>query len=319
MTFLRHLALSLLAQLAAVLPAAERVRYHADWFPGAQFAGVYMALEQGLYREAGLDVEIVPFAYGQDSAAAIAADEDCALGTIEGYIFLQKRAAGVPLLALAAMLQESPAGFMSLESANIHEIRDFADKRIGVHKFADPLFRWFTRQAGLGPDKVTMIFTGDDVTQLERGELAAMQGFATEEFVRLQELTGGKARFLSFRELGFDACSQVVFTTPGQLGRHRNTLGRFLDATREGWIRAFVHPEEAVVAVQKHTGPSASLEFLRASLEAHRPYVMPNGQPPMGAMREEKWRRMQEVATAAGIISRREPPEAFLVPHLTTP
>lgn len=319
MPFLRRLALSLLASLASALPAAERVRFHADWFPGTQFAGVYVALDQGLYREAGLDVEIVPFAFGQDAITAIAGDNDCALGTIEGYIFLQKRSEGAPLFALAAMLQESPAGFMSLASAGVTRGRDFSGKRIGVHKFADPLYRWFVRLAGLAEQDVTMVFTGDDVTQLIRGELDAMQGFATEEFVRLQTLTKENVRFLSFSDLGFDAYSQIAFTTGGQLERHRETLGRFLTATREGWVRAFAQPDVAVAAVQKRIGPEADPTFLHATLAAHRPYVMPAGQTPFAPMQMEKWQRMQKTGAEMGLIRKIEPIEDFLGPQLLSP
>src|SRR5258708_15915593 len=116
--------------------APDRVVYYFDWFPGPQFIGLFAAQQQGFFKEENLQVETVPFAFGQN-AAKIISDADsatCALGTIEGYIFLQRRAAGFDLKAMAATLQESPAGSMSLKKSGIGSARDFAGHRIGVHK-----------------------------------------------------------------------------------------------------------------------------------------------------------------------------------------
>ncbi|MBC7366688.1 MAG: ABC transporter substrate-binding protein [Undibacterium sp.] len=101
-----------------------------------------------------------------------------------------------------------------------------------------------------------MRFVGDDLTQLTRGELAAMQGFATEEFVKLRRLVGAEARFLSFAELGFDSYSQLIYTTAPQLARHRETLRRFLAATRLGWLTALPQPETALAASRPYLDPA---------------------------------------------------------------
>lgn len=316
MRSVRSLLLVFISLLGPALSAGERVVYHADWFPGAQFAGVYLALDQGLYAQAGLDVEIIPFAFGQKTTGAIASSEVCAIGTIEGYIFLQKRAGGEPLLALSAMLQEGPAGFMSMERTPVRNARDFAGKRIGVHAFADPLYRWFVAHGGLKPDDATMVFTDDDVTRLTRNELDLMQGFATEEFIRLQMLTGSRSHFISFRELGFDTYSQIVFTTPGQLDRHRDAIRRFLEVTREGWSRAFAESDAAIAAVQKRTGEKVSADFIRAALKALQPYVAPEGRRPLAPMQPAKWERMQEIGVEMGFVKTLEPVGNFLVPDL---
>ena len=38
-----------------------------DWVPNAQFAGIYQAVKQGFYAEAGMEVEIRPLPDGQSS------------------------------------------------------------------------------------------------------------------------------------------------------------------------------------------------------------------------------------------------------------
>jgi len=299
--------------------AAEKITFYPDWFAGPEFAGFFVAEAGGYYGAAGLDVQFVPFKFGAKSIEAIAASPGCALGTIEGYIFLQQRARGDDVRALAAVLQESPAGFMSLDSAGITSARDFAGKRIGVHKFADPLYRWFLRRVGVGSDAATMIFVGNDLRLLTRGDVAAMQGYAIEELLRLRQQVGTHARFLSFRELGFDAYSEIITTTAPQLERHRATIQAFLTATQRGWSDVFAHPDEALAALRGRIGPEFDETFQRAALEALRPFVCRGDEPPLAPMSAEKWRRMQAACVEMGLLRAAEPTEAFLVPDLISP
>jgi ABC-type nitrate/sulfonate/bicarbonate transport system substrate-binding protein len=305
-------ALPLVAANAA--PPAERVVFHAGWFPSAQLAGIYTALDQGFYRDAGLAVEIAPFAFGQDSPAEIDAEPStCALGTIEGYILLQKRAAGTDLRALAAMLQESPAGYMTLASSGIGRIQDFPGHRIGVHKFAEALFDWFCRRAGVPAASMRVQVVDDDITRLTGGAVDVMQGYATEEFLRVQAATAGAGRFLSFASLGFPSYSEILYTTAAQTGRHEAALRRFLAATRRGWDFALSHPEAAVDAVAARQQSAADRAHLRRALAALEAYVRPGGRAPLAPMDVPKWRALQDAGREIGLVTRIEPEDAFLL------
>jgi ABC-type nitrate/sulfonate/bicarbonate transport system substrate-binding protein len=300
--------------MANAASAAEQVIFHPGWFASAQFAGIFVALDLGFYREAGLEVDIQPFAYGQNSPAVIDTHpEICALGSIEGYILLEKRGTGVDLKALAAMLQESPAGYMSLASAKINQVHDFSGRRIGVHKFADGLYGWFMHQAALAPTDARMVFVGDDVSLLTRGEVDVMQGYATEEFIRLQDLVAGSGRFISFTSLGFPSYSEVLYTTADQTARHELTLRRFLAATRRGWTYAFAHPEIAIASVSDRLAAGSDRTDLRKNFAALQAYVCPGGQSPLAPMDPEKWHKVEQVGVEIGWFDRKEPVENFLL------
>ncbi len=297
--------------------ASEPVAFYPDWFPGTEFAGIYTAIDRGYYREAGLEVTLHPFAFGQKSHETIAAATDvCSLGSMEGYIFLQKRAAGADLQALGVVLQESPAGIMSLQRTGLTGAKDFAGKTIGMHKFADPVYHWLLRTAGLPESGSRLVTVGNDLALLTNGQIDAMQGFASEEFVQLRQRVGDGARFLSFRELGFESYSEILFTTPAQLARHRDTLRLFLLATRRGWIEALAHPDAAVESVARRSGPASDRIFLLASLEALRPFVAPRNTIPLAPMDPAKWARVQATCVEIGFISTVESVENFLGPDL---
>ncbi len=301
------------AAAAGAAPSLAPLTFYPDWFPSAQFAGIYVAADRGFYRDAGLDFALQPFALGRKITEQMDADPNrAAVGTMEGYIFLQARARGADLVAFTAVLRESPAGFMSLRDRGIASARDFVGKRIGVHKYADPLYRWFLQRAGVPESAATMVFVGDDLDLLVDGKVDAMQGYAVDEGVRLQRRVGAAARFLSFRALGFDAYSQVVYATASETRRHERLIQAFIEATRRGWRYALAHPDAAVDRVMTRLKPGADRSLQRAMLEALRSYVAPRGEVPLGPMDVDKWMRMQLACVEMGLLPRAERPVDFL-------
>jgi len=78
--------------------AAENVRLQLKWQHQFQFAGYYAALEKGYYRDAGLNVDILPAQPCQDSME-----------------LLQRREQGAPVVVLAVIFQHSPLALMTLK------------------------------------------------------------------------------------------------------------------------------------------------------------------------------------------------------------
>src|SRR5260221_12992882 len=107
---LRVLALVLsLATAAHADPgeADDKIILKLRWVPQYQFAGYYVALEKGYYRDAGLNVEIHPNGPGGKNPveSVLAGDGDFG---ITGSGIVAERMAGKPLVVLAAVFQHSP-------------------------------------------------------------------------------------------------------------------------------------------------------------------------------------------------------------------
>lgn len=100
----------------------QTVRVQLKWKHQFQFAGFYAAIEQGYYRNAGLDVqlsELTPNINPVDPL--IAGRTQFAVADTGALIY---RSNGVPLIALANIFQHSPSILMALESSGIRELED---------------------------------------------------------------------------------------------------------------------------------------------------------------------------------------------------
>src|SRR5437879_2753765 len=102
---LRRLATAACLILLASAPAAagEPVSLQLKWKHQFQFAGYYAALEQGFYRDAGLDVTIREGGPGIDVAEAVASGK-ADFGACSANV-LREWAAGRRLVVLAAIFQ----------------------------------------------------------------------------------------------------------------------------------------------------------------------------------------------------------------------
>src|ERR1700737_5371977 len=121
---LRRLAMAACLVLLASHPAAalDSASLQLKWKHQFQFAGYYAALEQGFYRNAGLDVTIREGGPDIDVAEAVASGKAdfgvCGAGVLRDW------ANGRRLVVLAAIFQHSPAVILVARRADIRSVSD---------------------------------------------------------------------------------------------------------------------------------------------------------------------------------------------------
>src|ERR1700682_3971129 len=123
--------------LAAVLfcdrlSAAEKVSVRLNWVPGTEHAYLYLGKEKGWYAAAGIDLEIIA---GQGSTVAVktvgAGETPFAIADVATVA--RGWEAGVPLVAAAVLLKESPTVVYSLKTKDITKMSDLCGKKVGIN------------------------------------------------------------------------------------------------------------------------------------------------------------------------------------------
>ncbi|MEM6707575.1 MAG: ABC transporter substrate-binding protein [Pseudomonadota bacterium] len=279
----------------------QTLRFQPDWFPNAQFSGFFWAQVDGLYAAQGLDIDFAPFSFGNDFLGAVASGE-AAFGTTEAYIFLNAIAKGAPLVAIGVVLRESPAGYIYLADGTIQGPSDLANKRVGVHNYAERLLPFFTEQAGLGPDAAQAKAVQHDMAVLLDGDVDLHQGYATDELLRLAAMTDRPVDILLFERLGLPMYSMVIYTSRATLDQHPEWVDAFLTASAEGWQRAMRSPNIAASVVNQEY-PSDAVEdaMVAAQATALKRFVLPDNEPVL-SMSRSKWAAMQSAFLASGLI-----------------
>jgi ABC-type nitrate/sulfonate/bicarbonate transport system substrate-binding protein len=281
----------------------EQFTLQLDWQPNAQFAGVIMAQEMGWYRNAGIDLRIVPWQPHTNPMDALAGDAGNVLASAEDNLHIIARAQGKPVVAIGAMIQFSGIGWMTLESAGIRSIRDLKGKRIGIHGDGLTALHVTLQQHGLTEADVEIVEVGFNYDALlSSGEYDAIQCFVIVEPRELAQ-KGFKLHSLPAHAWGYQVYSQVICVTERTLAQQRPALERFLKATFDGWRHAIAHPDEAAQMIVQRYLPDANAQAQAGMLADMTPHLIGDvGLDRLGTMQTERWDKSIAYLAGAGLI-----------------
>lgn len=238
--------------LTVAAESLERVTLQLKWQHQFQFAGYYAALEKGFYRAAGLEVEMRERNPGEprplDTLLAGVADY-----AVEGTNGLISRIKGAPLVALAAIFQQSPAVVFALESADLHTPQEMVGKRLMSLDGSDIELRAMLFLEGVAYEQIDRIPTTHDINSLQKGETDLYSGYLTNDphFLEQQKIDYSIINPVNY---GVNFYGDFLFTSEQEVAEHPFRVELFRDATLKGWQYAIDHPEEIVdLILRKYT------------------------------------------------------------------
>jgi NitT/TauT family transport system substrate-binding protein len=294
---------------AAPRAAAPRhVKIQHNWLSDVALAGIFLAMENGYYRDAGLEVEVVPGGPGSDPVVAVTSGAALVGIHTNATSVLLARAQGIPLRVIAAQYRRSPLGLVGKASSGIRGIEDVRGRRIGVIQSSVSVLDAVLQANGLGRDDVQVVVVSPAASMdlLMQDRIDLFVGFATNQPVQMK-LRGVPAVFLPFHDLGYRQEAYPFFVTEQTLAREPELLRALLDATRRGWEDALRNPENAArVTTSKYTrSTEVEKETEVARLQASLMRPPPDDGTPLFYMDRGTWEATNQVLVRSGLI--REP------------
>ena len=287
----------------------ESVTLQLKWKHQFQFAGFYAALEQGYYKEAGLDVDIVPANYDTDPIEEVLSG-NAQFGLANSELALY-RMRGKPLIALASIIQHSPIVLMTLKDANIYSPQDLIGKRVmyppgeyGANTLGIML------REGIHPSQFESIPLSFNLDDLISGRVDAMVGYITDQPHQLEK-RGVEYRLIDPRSYGVDFYGDTLFTTQSFLEGRPEQVQSFKDASLKGWRYAINHPEELVQLIKTKYQSELSLEQLRYEAQETISLIVPK-LVDLGHMNPGRWQHIAETFNDLGMTTGTLDLDAFL-------
>jgi ABC-type nitrate/sulfonate/bicarbonate transport system substrate-binding protein len=262
--------------LTGCAPAAEPANYgelniQLSWIKNSEFAGQFMALENGYYTEAGFSS--VNLIAGPAATEAEVLSGNALVGIANPIstapVIIGE---GAPLKIIGTTYQKNPFTILSLKNgANIVTVQDLIGKKIGVQAGPnETLFDALLKANGISQSQVTKVPVQYDPAPLVNGEVDGFLAYVTNESF-VVENAGNPVTNLLFADNGLPFVTESFVVTQESIVNNREALKAFLYATIRGWKAAIADSKAgadlALTKFGKDLGLNADKEYYQSKTQ----------------------------------------------------
>ena len=273
---------------SATTPAATAAKLALNWYPEVEHGGFLAAQTLGLFQRQNLAIEIIP---GGPGAPQLVITE-LAAGRIQFAVsdadnVVKARAAGVPVVALLAPLQNSPRCIMTHAASGFKSLAELRDIELAISD-SRPFALWMKKKLPL--TNVTMVPFNGLV-----GEFLVKPAFAQQAYVFsepfLAKEQGSDPQVLMVSDIGFNPYASLLITTEQVISEQPQLVQQVVAACVEGWQQYLQDPAATNADIHKLNSEMtpAALEF---GVNAMKPLCQPPAGQPDCSMLLERWQTL---------------------------
>jgi len=304
------------------------VSLQLQWFSQAQFAGYYAALDQGFYKDAGLDVTILEGAADIVPIDVLASgDADYAISWVPKV--LGSIEAGTAVTDVAQIFERSATTQVSFKDKDITSPADLAGKSVGSWGYGNEweLFAGM-QQAGVDTtDGITLVQQAFDMNGFLAGDIDAAQAMTYNEYAQVLETvnpdtgelyTADDLNVIDWNEEGTAMLQDAIWADTEKLEDDEDYAAQtvaFIKASIKGWAYVRDNAEESATIVTAAGSTLGTSHQLWMANEVNK-LIWPstNG---VGVIDESAWAQTVAIAldtqneTGTTIITAEPPASAY--------
>ncbi len=275
-----------------------------DFYVNPDHAGIFMALEQGFFMKAGLDVKPrVPSDPSAPLREVAAGRADLAISYEPEVLLAHEQ--GLDVVAIAALVDEPLTSLISLPEGGVAKPGDLRGKTVataGIPYQADYL-ETILAKADMGIDEVKQVDVGFNLMPALLGGQAdaILGGFRNIEGVDLT-LRGDNPSVVPVNELGVPTYDELVLVANADVVEDDpEDVRLFIGALAKGTKDAVAAPQEAAEAILA-AGNKLDPPLTRAEVDATLPLLAATPDEPFGQMDGEEWKLFASWMAENGLI-----------------
>ena len=279
-----------------------KVTIQLSWFDQFQFAGYYMAKEQGFYKDAGLDVQILPFSLGMNIPKMVNdGDVDFAIGR-ENLIL--EKAKYPKIIALAAIFQATPLVLLTTKDSGIDSFNKFENKKLMRTKDdgSEVSLKAMLSASKIDLKSITQVEHSHNIYDLIEKRVDIISAYTSKAPYILQK-EQIKYNIFYPKDYGFDMYSDFLITNIDKYNNDYNIVEKFKKASLKGWEYAYNNIEKSVdIIFEKYNTQNLSKEELIFEANELKKLSYLNISR-LGDMKQEKVQRIYDLYNVMGYIN----------------
>ena len=226
--------------------ADEKITLLLDWFINPDHGPVIIANEKGIFKEEGLEVEIIPPANPADPPKLVAAGKADIAISYQPQLHMQVHE-GLPLVRVGTLVATPLNCLLVLKDGPIKKLSDLKNKKIGysISGMEQALLSAILKKANVDKNEVEYINVNWSLSPaLMSKQVDAVIGAYRNFELNQMEIEGVEGKCFYIEEEGVPPYDELIFIVNNQ-NINKKILIKFLSAIEKATQYIINHPEES--------------------------------------------------------------------------
>ena len=226
--------------------ADEKITLLLDWFINPDHGPVIIANEKGIFKEEGLEVEIIPPANPADPPKLVAAGKADIAISYQPQLHMQVHE-GLPLVRVGTLVATPLNCLLVLKDGPIKKLSDLKNKKIGysISGMEQALLSAILKKANVDKNEVEYINVNWSLSPaLMSKQVDAVIGAYSNFELNQMEIEGVEGKCFYIEEEGVPPYDELIFIVNNQ-NINKKILIKFLNAIEKATQYIINHPEES--------------------------------------------------------------------------
>jgi ABC-type nitrate/sulfonate/bicarbonate transport system substrate-binding protein len=283
----------------------DKVVFSLDWTPNTNHTGIYVAQSKGWYKDAGLDVQILPYSDANTPDTLVATGQaDFGVSFAESVVL--DRVDKLPIKSVAAILQTNTSALATLKSSGLDKLSKLEGKTYSGFgsPFEVPVITTMLKHDGAPTgnfQNITTNLSGLDAVVAKQADFVWV--YMGWEAIQAK-LDSVELNTFLIKDNGVpDYYTPVIIGNEKFLQNHPDVAKRFLEATARGYEYGVTNPTDAADILIKAApaGTFTSPDLPRQSQQYLAPFYKAD-QPRWGHQTLQKWTDFPKFLASTGLL-----------------
>ena len=223
----------------------DKVTLLLDWFINPDHGPVIIASEKGIFKDAGLEIEIIPPANPADPPKLVAAGKADIAISYQPQLHMQVHE-GLPVTRVGTLVATPLNCLLVLEDGPIKTLSDLKNKKIGysISGMEQALLSAILKKAKVNKDEVEYVNVNWSLSpSLMSRQVDAVIGAYRNFELNQMKIEGVKGRCFYIEEEGVPPYDELIFIVNNK-NINKDMLTKFLDSIEKATQYIINHPDE---------------------------------------------------------------------------
>lgn len=287
-----------------------------NWYPYGEHAPFYYGVQQGIFAEHGIDLQI-DAGQGSTKTAQAVGGSQVDFGWADAPAVLSNIDKGVEIKSAGVFLQTTPSAVQVFADSGIENPQDLVGRTIAVSAGDAPTttFPIYLGKVGIPSDQVEQqsLDAAGKMAAMMSGRVDGLIGFSHDQGPTIAAKSGRDVRYLRYSDAGLNFFSNGLIVNNATIADNPEMVQSMVDATSASFAAAVQNPEAAVDAMAGKDPQMPPREVLLQQWQQTIPLLSTpatTGQAP-GVNSPEDWTTTISTLNEAGLLETAKDPAEY--------